>query len=71
MSVSRRKDAGPVLEAPPPPRARRGAWGIWIGVGLIALLAVALFGFLLTPGELVEDDVADEAVLIDDGGLGD
>lgn len=48
----------------PPARARRGGAAIWIGLGVIAVLAVALFGFA------AEDPVEPEAptaVIVDEG----
>ncbi|WP_308917783.1 hypothetical protein [Jannaschia sp. LMIT008] len=48
----------------PPERSRRGAWGIWVGVGVIAILAVSLFGFALDPGE-AEIEEAPTGVMLD------
>ena len=52
----------------PPARSRRGAGGVWIGVGLIVLLAVAMLGFFVVPDG---DTEGPEAVVVDDGALGD
>ncbi|MBM2574921.1 hypothetical protein JQC91_01265 [Jannaschia sp. Os4] len=53
-----------MTDSRPPARSRRGGVAIWIGVGLIALLALALFGFAVPDREVPE---ADEAILLDDG----
>lgn len=67
MSVARTKDAGDLPDVAPPPRSRRGAGGIWIGVGLIVALIMSLLGFFATPSA---EAPAAEAVLIDEGGIG-
>ena len=46
----------------PPARSRRGGAAVWILLGLIALLALALFGFA-AGGDRVEE--APEAVILD------
>lgn len=68
MTVSTRKDDDLEPVAPPSGR-RRGGAAIWIGLGLIAILALSMFAFFLDGGALEGPD-ADEGVLIDDGGLG-
>ena len=48
----------------PPAASRRGGAAIWIGVGLIAVLALALFGFA---AEDPVDPEAPTAVIVDEG----
>ncbi|UWQ22365.1 hypothetical protein [Jannaschia sp. W003] len=58
----------PLKPVRPPESSRRGGAAIWIGVGVIVLLAVAMFGFLAEPEGRVGDDLAPPgAVLVDEG----
>ena len=67
MSTNTRKDTGPLPDAAPPARSRRGMGAAWIFLGLVVVLAVAMLAFFL-PGGVREPDAALErpdGVLLD------
>ena len=49
----------------PPERSRRGGAAIWIGLAVIVLLALAMFGFGLEDTVAEGEPAEDEAVLVD------
>ena len=67
MTVSPEKETG-TGDVRPPARSRSGSWLIWIGVAVIAGLALAMFGFAADEG--TDADPTDEpaVVITDDPG---
>ena len=50
MVVSTRKETRDDDAAGVPARSRRGGWGIWVGAGVVAVMALAMLGFFVTGG---------------------
>ena len=73
MTVSTEKKTGTtsgVEDARPPARSRAGSWGVWVGVAVTALMALALFGFAADgdTDAAADDPDGEEVILVDDPG---